>query len=209
MKILAVTDLHGGSVKKLLDFTDIDLVLVLGDITTGKGVRDTRARIEPLRDAYPSLYAIPGNWDRADSSRWLASEGLNLDCRSITMDRLVFYGVGGSTTTPFSTPNEFTEADFPHKLSGCPNPKADERLILLSHNPPHGACDRTALGMHVGSKYLRSFIEERSPALALCGHIHEGRDVANIGSTIVVNPGPAPGHYVIVDTRKDISVKLY
>ena len=208
MKILVLTDLHGGSVKPLLNFEDIDQVFVLGDITTGKGIRETQARINPLRDAYPSLYAIPGNWELDDSRRWLASEGLSLDCRSINLDGLHFYGIGGSITTPFSTPNEFLEDEFLKKLAGCPKPKEGERLIILSHTPPHGSCDRTALGMHVGSRNLRAFIEDRFPALVLCGHIHEGRDMTTIGSTIVVNPGPAPKHYAIISFNEEISIKL-
>jgi Icc-related predicted phosphoesterase len=36
---------------------------------------------------------------------------------------------------------------------------------------------------------VRGLIEEYSPVLGLHGHIHEGRGVARIGSTVCVNPG--------------------
>ncbi|MBD3284935.1 YfcE family phosphodiesterase [candidate division WOR-3 bacterium] len=209
MKILAVTDLHGGSVEDLLGFNGIDLVLVLGDITTGGSIEETMIRINPLREAYQALYAIPGNWDRKDSCQWLISEGLSLDCRSIRIEGIILYGVGGSVTTPFSTPNEFAEEEFGQKLAGCPEPEKGERLILLSHTPPRGAGDKTALGMHVGSENLKRFIKEMAPDLVLCGHIHEGRDKTMIGKTIIVNPGPAPRHYAIVKITDGITVTLY
>jgi len=43
----------------------------------------------------------------------------------------------------------------------------------------------------VGSKAVRTAIEETKPALALHGHIHEARGHARIGSTLCINPGSA------------------
>ncbi|MBN2378894.1 metallophosphoesterase [candidate division WOR-3 bacterium] len=209
MTILVLSDLHGSQVDRLLYIKGIDMVLVLGDITTGGSLENTKRQVNALRHTYRMLYAIPGNWEHAESRAWLESEGISLDGYSIKQEGLLLYGIGGSITTPFSTPNEFPDEEFPERLRDCPEPDSGDRLILLSHTPPYGACDRTGFGSHVGSRNLRSYIEERHPELVLCGHIHEARGMDRIGSTIVVNPGTAPKHYATVDVQNEISVKLF
>jgi Icc-related predicted phosphoesterase len=208
MKILVLTDLHGHLPDNLLGFRDVDLVLVLGDLTTGGGLAGTRERIEPLRSFYPELYAIPGNWERPESIQWLNQEGLNIDARAVRFKGLLIFGLGGSIPTPFNTPNETTEEAFAKKLTACSEPQKGERLIVCSHNPPYGACDKVFLGRHVGSKSLRKFIDRRSPDLVLCGHIHEARGIEQIGSTVVINPGTAPKHYAFVSVEEQISATL-
>jgi uncharacterized protein len=208
MKILVITDLHGQSADDLLGFRDVDLVLVLGDVTTGAGVAETIKRIEPLRRSYPGLYAVPGNWERPESIHWLNEEGLNIDTRVVRFKGLLIFGLGGSIPTPFNTPNETTEDVFAQKLSTCPEPCKDERLVICSHTPPYGACDKVFLGKHVGSESLRKFIDKRSPDLLLCGHIHEARGMEQIGATIVINPGTAPKHYALIDIEEQISATL-
>jgi uncharacterized protein len=41
----------------------------------------------------------------------------------------------------------------------------------------------------VGSRAVRTVIEEVQPLVALHGHIHESRGVARIGRTACINPG--------------------
>ena len=49
----------------------------------------------------------------------------------------------------------------------------------------------------VGSKAVRTLIEEVQPVLSLHGHIHESKAVAKIGKTTCVNPGSAYSEGVI------------
>lgn len=58
--------------------------------------------------------------------------------------------------------------------------------ILVSHGPPHGISDSVD-GMSVGCQALRWFIDENSPALVTCGHIHEGRGLYPVGKTMIIN----------------------
>lgn len=208
MKILTLSDLHGKKVNGVLNIEGVDLVLVLGDITTAGRVEETAERMNKLKDTYPALYAIPGNWELPESRQWLDDEGLSADQRTITHENLLIFGVGGSIPTPFDTPNEFGEEEFRDMLEGCPRPEADQRLLLCSHTPPYGACDKVFTGAHVGSKTVRAFIEEREPNLVLCGHIHEGRGKEMIGKTVVVNPGTAPRHYALIEINEAIKVEL-
>lgn len=70
--------------------------------------------------------------------------------------------------------------------------KGSENLILLSHSPPFNTgLDLTHFGEHIGSVELRKFIEEESPILCLCGHVHERVGLSErIGDSLIVNPGP-------------------
>jgi predicted phosphodiesterase len=60
--------------------------------------------------------------------------------------------------------------------------------VLLTHTPPLGHGDLTASGEHVGSPALLEAIERVEPALAVFGHIHEGRtDPRRAGRTLCAN----------------------
>jgi Calcineurin-like phosphoesterase len=60
--------------------------------------------------------------------------------------------------------------------------------ILLTHTPPRGHGDLTAIGEHVGSTALLDAIELRQPPLAVFGHIHEGRGApTHEGRTLCAN----------------------
>ena len=208
MRILAISDLHGAKVDSLLNVEGVDMVLFLGDVTAGGSLEQTKERILPLRDAYPKIWVLPGNWERSHSVAWLEEEGLSLDLKTETFEGLRFFGIGGSELTPFNTPNEFIPEVYTSRISKCPQAKKDERLVICSHHPPYGVCDKIIFGEHVGSKSLREIIINRSPALVLCGHIHEARGQGMIGTSLIVNPGTAPKHHAIIDISKEISVKL-
>jgi len=72
-------------------------------------------------------------------------------------------------------------------------------LVCCFHGPPHGtALDQIHGEVHVGSRMVRKFLEERRPLLSLHGHIHEspavsGRFADRVGPTICVNPGQRMG----------------
>ena len=62
--------------------------------------------------------------------------------------------------------------------------------MLVLHSPPHGHCDQSSAGDHLGSPALATAIEHIQPPLAVCGHIHEswgersrisGSEIANLG----------------------------
>ena len=89
--------------------------------------------------------------------------------------------------------------------------KMPRRHVVLSHVPPQGIkLDRTHFFQHVGSSALREFVEKTQPALVVCGHVHESRGVDMIGSTTVVNCGPAgSGYYAIAEIDDQVRVDLH
>jgi len=64
--------------------------------------------------------------------------------------------------------------------------------ILVSHQPPYGCGDRypnagTGEMEHIGSSELLYAIEQKKPKVVICGHLHGGHGVYNLGETTVYN----------------------
>ena len=101
-------------------------------------------------------------------------------------------------------PRGTIEDDFKKILSET----TPSRTIYVTHTPPYNtALDIIYDGSHVGSKAIRSFIDNAQPPLTLHGHIHEspsrsGRIIGKIGNTICVNPGDSKGRLnaLLLDT---------
>ena len=77
-------------------------------------------------------------------------------------------------------------------LKNLSNPK---KTIYVIHAPPFNTrLDIVTTSAHVGSKYIRKFIEKEQPLLTLHGHIHESPKMSGswkdkIGNTICINVG--------------------
>jgi Icc-related predicted phosphoesterase len=166
-----------------------DLAVCLGDLTVyGKGLE---AALEKLRALNRNVFVIPGNNETPGELGEKASEKgiVFLHGGKTFFKGFTFAGVGGSLPTPFNTPFEIGEDEFKRLLSGF---RGLGSFVLLSHTPPFNtSLDLTSTGEHIGSVELRRFIEEESPLVCLCGHVHERAGVSErIGETLVLNPGP-------------------
>ena len=82
--------------------------------------------------------------------------------------------------------------------------KATNKTIMAMHMPPSGVgLDVCYGGRRVGSKAIYDWICREKPPLFLCGHIHESPAVsntwkANIGKSIVIQPGQLPDKTTLV-----------
>jgi Icc-related predicted phosphoesterase len=88
--------------------------------------------------------------------------------------------------------------------------ESDDMTIWVMHAPPYGGkLDVTSQNVHVGSKAIRSKIEEYQPKLTLHGHIHESPHITGnwceqIGVTKSINPGTGDRlHAVIITIDED------
>jgi uncharacterized protein len=114
-------------------------------------------------------------------------------------DDLNLLSLGHSNRTPFDTARELDEPDLLAELRGVYDAAGrPPNLVLNVHVPPVncGSLDLCETGSHgrkehVGSVAVRQFIDETTPVAVFSGHIHEGRGMANIGRTVVFNPGSA------------------
>jgi len=213
MQIICLTDIHGRCdyPQKVADqMRRADLVLIAGDITNFGDGDEAAAVIRILKTINSRILAIPGNCDRSGVQSTLRIEKMDLHATSRLIEGIIFFGIGGSNKTPFHTPLEYSEEELTTILDDFPISSNAHCTVVVSHAPPHGTkLDKMFFGLHVGSKALRKFIEDKQPDMVLCGHIHEARGFDHIGKTLVINPGPFPQHYVLVDTDDNLKFELH
>lgn len=191
-RLLLFSDVHSDldACRRLVDRApEADVVVGAGDFCVAR--RNLEATIDVLSDIEVPTVLVPGNSESDEelvtaceewpSAHVLHGEGLHLA-------GLPFYGIGGGIpVTPFGPWSyDFTEADAEDLLADCP-----EDGILVSHSPPANVVDRDSRGRHLGSTAIREAIEENTPMLTVCGHIHGSwGEQATLGPTTVINAGP-------------------
>ncbi len=220
MKILCVADIHGSRnellvVKKIADDEKPDLVLILGDYSGHGGFHDIEGNkndakfaLETFKDF--NVKAIIGNCDNLDVLNVLSESGVNLHEKKEEISGITFIGLGGSNTTPFNTPTEFSEDDIYKKLKKLFEDAKNKKVILATHFPPKDTeCDKIASGLHPGSSGLRKIIEEFQPMLNVCSHIHEaGGKIDRIGKTKIASIGPVKNGYGLINLNGKLEVLL-
>ncbi|MHC1576440.1 MAG: metallophosphoesterase family protein [Methanosarcinaceae archaeon] len=217
MRILAISDPHGDYSKIAAiqqRVGDVDLVLVVGDITNFGPAEKARELLDMF--GQPTL-AIPGNcdprsminildetravnlhnasWTIVDDDNNNGDDSGNRNISSISHNTIIFLGLGGSNPTPFNTPFELQEEEIERLLKPLFTEAEHtpyHRLVLLTHAPPKGTVDAVPAG-NVGSSAIAKFLGRAD--LIVCGHIHEARGVVRQNGTVVVNPGMASQGY--------------
>jgi len=193
MRIIAAGDIHmdPGDVANIPGIVSADHIIITGDITNYGSCLDAEVVLNRLLRINSSILGVAGNLDQHDVARYLDDNGISLHGRGRMVESLGIMGLGGSNYTPFNTPYEFSEQELSVFLaSGYAQINDTENFILVSHAPPiQTKTDRLTNGNHVGSKAVRTFIEEKQPLLCVTGHIHESRGQDYIGRTLIINPG--------------------
>ena len=195
MRIAGLTDLHG----KIVNFNRVllynpDLIIISGDITHfGKDLKVIDYLNYLKEKKHVQVLTVPGNCDNIESINKLNDLGVNIDGRYVEINSVKFVGIGGSNKTPFNTPNEYTEEELYNKFKNAiKGVKLKEELlnnfILVSHAPPKNTMADRIGDIHVGSESIRRIIEEYSPKLVICGHIHESRCIDKINNSYIINP---------------------
>ncbi|MBU6997989.1 MAG: metallophosphoesterase family protein [Theionarchaea archaeon] len=202
MNLCVIADLHGTTTYiSRLQSVSYDLLVICGDITHFGHA----GRARSILSTFPAPYlAVHGNCDYEDVVDVLEEEGCNLHEKTVRRNNETLCGLGGANYFRGKTPSEVTEQEIYDALS-----HVEGGSILVTHVPPHNtAVDRAFRIKHAGSTALRQVVEEKHPALLLCGHIHEGRGHDVIGDTLVVNPGEfSRGYYALVSTE-DRTLKM-
>ncbi len=213
LKVLVISDIHGNY--KYLDKIreDVDLIIVCGDLTDfGTRIQASKI-ITKLKKLCENILAIPGNCDKYDVNKYLEEIDVSIHMRFKKISDYVFFGLGGSSITPFNTVQEFSEEEIFKNLNEVyvKLPKS-EKKVLVTHSPPYQTkVDITLSKVHAGSKAIRKFLEKkRDIYICFCGHIHEARGYDYIGGTLVINPGNIYRGYVLInlDEKKFIFKKV-
>jgi hypothetical protein len=214
MIVLAFSDIHGAyrEVERVIaSRREIDAIVVGGDLTTAGTAGDAREAIQALAGYGKPVMAVAGNMDPRPVEEEFRALGVSIDACGRTFGDIGFFGVSAAPLSVLRTPNEITEEEILRRaeqgwaeVAGC------RRKVFVPHAPPaRTALDRLRDGRHVGSISVREFIERRAPDLVVCGHIHEARGIDRIGSTIMVNCGPAwKGYYAVLDLSGEPAVSL-
>lgn len=213
MRIFVMSDPHGdvGKIDLVVNvLKKVDVAIVCGDLSESGEVDSARKVLEKLSPYVRKMLVVHGNWDGEEVKEMLDGRGVNLHSRSILINGVGFFGVGGSTPTPFNTASEYEEDEIVRFLDmGFAGVINIPTKILVSHVPPWKACDLTLWGNHAGSRAVHDFLEKNRVSLCLCGHIHEARGVTFLGYSTVVNPGSfLQGHYFIVEIEHNGRVRV-
>ena len=196
MRLLAFSDLHQDldAARELVERSgDFDVVIAAGDFASvHRGLEETIGVIAGIEA--PTIL-VPGNNETADALReacadWTAATVLHGE--TATVEGTEFFGLGaGIPTTPWDWSYDLSEEEAAERLTGCP-----EGALMVLHSPPHGHCDQSSAGQHLGSRAIGEAIERVRPPLAVCGHIHEAwGERSRIGSTEVANLGPGGAEF--------------
>lgn len=210
---MAVADFHGlpDADANLLKFLErgYDCLVLIGDLTNFGPISAAEDILTKAEAAGLPTLAVPGNCDPKPILEVLDKHSVNLHAKLTKVDDVTFVGLGGSNLTPFNTPFELTEAEIKEELDKLAQ-TLDQNFMLVTHAPPYDTrVDRTDSGMHVGSKSIRQFIEERQPIAALCGHVHEARNTDKLGRTLIVNPGSiGKGYAAEITVDGSVDAKL-
>lgn len=192
MKLLVLTDVHAEEeaierVRTFLKGKKYDAVLVLGDITNNGPVSFAEDFLNLFKEANVRVYALFGNMDTKGVRELLEKRGVALHLKRVELGKWNLVGFGGSRAS-LNSPSEFPEEQIYRELNAV---KIDRKTILATHSPPFNCgLDKTKFGNSIGSTGIRRIIEEKKPALNLCGHVHETEGEKMIGATRVVKVAP-------------------
>ena len=158
------------------------------------------------RSGIPCL-AMPGNDDQDFIGDLLeqARSIENCDQRVIDWGAFQLLSLGYSNPTPWNSPRELSEEELGKRIAKLTEELDGSKPTIFNlHPPPYdtGLDDAPELNpdlslaggatsrlIPVGSRAVRSAIEEYQPLLSLHGHIHESRGRARIGTSVSLNPG--------------------
>ncbi len=214
MRIIALSDIHGAYKKVdeiLAQESSFDALIIAGDLTTVGPPEEAASAIRQfLRHGKP-LFVVAGNMDVPEVEATFSTLGVSVNARGVVLEGVGIFGVSASPFTPMHTPYEISEDEIMTRAeAGWKDVASAQRKLFVPHAPPRETkVDRILLGKHVGSTAVRTFIERYAPDVVICGHIHEARGIDTIGTTTIVNCGPAgKGYYVVIELGEEINVEL-
>jgi Icc-related predicted phosphoesterase len=177
MRLVVVSDTHGLH-NRIESLPAGDILVHAGDfMNSGYDTEDILSFDRWLGEqSFKHSVVCAGNHDRyfqnsPQQARSLLTNALYLENTGVTIGNLSFWG---SPYTP-----EFLNWAFMY-----PRGSAAKRYwnqipynldVLITHGPPFGILDQTAMGdAHPGCEELLKAVEEKKPKVHLFGHIHGG-----------------------------------
>jgi Icc-related predicted phosphoesterase len=187
MRLYAAADLHGKrrrfmTVLDNLRHCRADALVLAGDILNyGRG-----RELLPLIEGLPlPVFMVRGNSDPPALERWAAAcrNVHPIHLKAIALHGFELVGVSGTLPIPFHSRAGWREARALRHLGTLAKPCS----IVVAHPPPYGCRDQVMGRFSAGSRGLARLIRAFSPAVMVCGHIHEAAGVGTLGASLVVN----------------------
>jgi len=220
MKIAAIGCIHNEIERLPILFEKVasyepDILISVGDIADAsfpKGFEPIdigKIFLEEAKEYFKKVLIVPGTWDK-DLISFFQKQNVLIHGRGESIGDVGIYGFGGAQT-PFNTPYEPSDKEIEEGLRKAFNEIKDKKIkIQATHAPPFNSTLDLVGNKHVGSLAVRKIIEEFSPQLAICAHIHEsvGKDV--IKNTIVLNVGKfTEGYFGLIEIKeKEIKAEI-
>ena len=220
MKIAVIGCIHNEIEKLPILFEKLvshepEILISVGDIADASYPKGFEAIdigeifLEEAKEYFKKILIIPGTWDK-DLMSLFEKEKVLLHGRGEIIGEIGVYGFGGAQT-PFNTPYEPSEKEIEEGLKrGYEYVKNSKIKIQATHAPPFNSTLDLVGNRHVGSVAVRKSIEEFSPHVAVCAHIHEsvGKDL--IKSTISLNCGKfTEGYFGLLEiTNNEIKAEI-
>ncbi|MDJ0837587.1 MAG: metallophosphatase domain-containing protein [Acidobacteriota bacterium] len=188
MKFVCLSDTHNQH--RYLNVPDGDVLIHAGDFC-GKGTLNEAADFAEWLKTLPHRHkvVIAGNHDFPFERNPKVAEPLlahvtYLRDAAVTIEGIKIYGAPWQPYFHSWAFNVHRGEPIRKKWRLIP----DDTDILVTHGPMYGAGDETSVGKAVGCEDLRDEVLNRvKPRRHVCGHIHEGRGIYQVGETISIN----------------------
>jgi len=182
-----------------------EILISVGDITNSsfpKGFKPIdigKIFLEEAKDYFKNILIVPGTWDK-DLIPFFQKENVLLHGIGKSIGKVGIYGFGGAQT-PFNTPYEPSEKEIEEGLERAFGYVKDKEIkIQATHSPPYNSTVDLVGNKHVGSVSVRKAIEEFSPQISVCAHIHESIGKDFIKNTLVINVGKfTEGYFGLIE----------
>ncbi len=189
MRILAFADLHGSKVgmRKIEEKSKFaDILISAGDHSIfEQNMKEIMGKLDNLGK---TVLMIHGNHESETVLKGMCKHYTNIEFlheKIYRVDNYVFLGYGGGGFA-LEDPRFTRWAE-----SIIPQLRKEDKIILITHAPPH----KTKLDLiweeHCGNKSIRRFIDLIDVHLLICGHLHENAGKEDkVKKTHIINPGP-------------------
>jgi len=193
-KILAFSDTHGSkqALRKIKHISKIkkpDILVCAGDIT----VFETRLMsvLSDINKINKPVLIVHGNHESQKSFKKIKSRFKHIHYiheKSFSLGNTLFVGYGGGGFDYIDKSLKKISRKLESIIKAAR--QNGNRVVLITHGPPYKTKLDNIKNEHSGSKTLRKFIEDTSPDIVICGHIHENFGKEDlIHKTRIINPG--------------------
>ncbi|MFB6354944.1 MAG: metallophosphatase domain-containing protein [bacterium] len=191
MKIVVISDTHG--LHSQLNVPQGDVLIHAGDVC-----RDPSQLTSFLNwfenQAQDRKILVPGNHD---FPLHYQNERYREQCKQRGIDMLIDDTTAIQDVTVHGTPWTPTFGQWVYQKDDSKLDKYFRQIpqntdLLVSHGPPKDILDQTTDGRRVGSRSLRSTVENVSPQYHVFGHIHEARGKTTQEGTTFINASCFP-----------------